>query len=193
MSLTLRKLVTFYEEIHLEGGRSDGEPLRKAAAAAVIVNPYAGKPYSEDLSLLVEPSDELGAMLGKRAAETLGAPVESYGKAGMVGTAGEQEHALACKTKVFGDAFRKAIGGATAWLPSTIKRVGAGASIDVPLCFKDEVWVRSHYDTISFAIADAPGPDEIVVICAVASRSRLNERLGGPTKAQALASMASGT
>jgi hypothetical protein len=193
MNLTLRKLVTFHEEIHLEGGRGGDEPLRKAAAAAVIGNPYAGKPYAEDLSLLVEPSDEIGKLLGSRAAQALGAPVESYGKAAMVGTAGEQEHAVACLTKVFGDAFREAIGGAVAWLPSNTKRVAAGASVDVPLCFKDEVWVRSHYDTLTLAIADAPGPDEIVVICAVASRSRLNERLGGPTKAQALASLGSAT
>lgn len=191
MNLTIRKLVTSYEEIHLEGGRSDGEPLRKAAAAAVIVNPYAGKPYAEELSLLVDPSDAIGKLLGGRAAQVLGAPVDSYGKAGLVGTAGEQEHAVACLTKVFGDAFRDAIGGAAAWLPSNTKRVAAGASVDVPLCFKDDVWVRSHYDTLTLAIADAPGPDEIVVICAVASRSRLNERLGGPTKAQALASLGS--
>jgi hypothetical protein len=93
---------------------------------------------------------------------------------------------------VFGDALRAKIGGALAWIPSVSKRAAPGARVDVPLCFKDDVWVRSHYDAITLSIEDAPGPDEIVVICAVASRSRLNERLGGKTKAQALAALAAG-
>jgi hypothetical protein len=186
MDLTIRKLVTFSEEIRMEGGRSDGEPLRKVAAAAVIENPYANRPYSEDLSALVDPSAELGRMLGEHAAGALGVPPESYGKAALVGLAGEQEHGVACKTSVFGDAMREAIGGATAWLPSVSKRCAPGDSVDVPLCFKDEVWVRSHYDSIALTISDAPLPHEIVVILALASRGRLNSRLGGKTKTEAL-------
>lgn len=187
MSLHVRKVVTVSEEIRTEGGRADGEPLRKAAAAAVLRNPYAGREWSEDLSELVAPSDEIGRLLGERAAAALGAPVESYGKAALVGGAGEQEHAVAVKTSVFGDALREAIGGATAWLPSVSKRCAPGAQVDVPLCFKDEVWVRSHYDAVTLAIHDAPLADEIVVIVAVASRGRLGARLGGKTKAEALA------
>jgi hypothetical protein len=182
MSLTVRKVVTAYEEILLEGGRNDGAPLRKAAAAAVVKNPYAGRPYSEDLSELVEPSVELGRDLGTRVAALLGEPVEGYGKAALVGAGGEQEHAVAVKTSVFGDAFREAIGGATAWLPSVNKRCAPGATVDVPLCFKDEVWVRSHYDSISMRIEDAPLADEVVLVVAVASRGRVNARLGGQPK-----------
>jgi hypothetical protein len=184
VGLEIRKLVTFVEEVRTEGGRSDGAPLVKAAAAAVVRNPYASRPYSEDLSELVEPSAELGALLGTRAAAALGAPVESHGKASVVGSAGEIEHGVACKTSVAGDAFREAIGGGRAWLPSVSKRGAPGTTVDVPLCFKDEIWVRSHYDTVTVAIADAPLPDEIVVIFAVASRGRLNARLGGMTKDQ---------
>jgi hypothetical protein len=185
--LRIRKLAVFIEEVYSDGGRRDGEPLRKAAAVAVFENPYAGREYSEDLSELVTPSAELGKLLGERAAAALGAPVESYGKAAVVGLAGEQEHAVAVKTTVFGNEFRAAIGGAHAWLPSVNKRSAAGVQVDVPLCFKDEVWVRSHYDSIAITLHDAPHPNEIALICAVASRGRLNNRLGGMTKQEVTA------
>jgi amino acid synthesis protein len=181
-----RKFVVHFEEVWTEGGHGDGEPLRKAIAACVIANPYASR-FSEDLSELVDPSAAIGRELGARAAAALGASVESYGKASLVGIAGEQEHGVACQTSVFGDALRDAVGGATAWLPSVSKRCAPGATVDVPLAFKEDIWVRSHYDTVTFAIEDAPGPDEIVVICAVASRGRLNARLGGKTREEALA------
>lgn len=186
MSLVIRKIVTSFEETFFEGGRNDGEPLRKAAAAAVVKNPYVGRPFSEDLSELIEPSADLGRELGTRAAALLGVPAESYGKASLVGADGEQEHAVAIKTSVFGDAFREAIGGATAWLPSVSKRAAPGATVDVPLCFKDEVWVRSHYDAVTLQIHDAPLADEVVLVVALASRGRINARLGGMTKQQAL-------
>jgi Amino acid synthesis len=186
VSLEIRKLLTVVEEIRIEGGRADGRPLRKAAAAAVVRNPYAGRPFSDQLDAIVGPSGELGQLLGERAAEALGEPPESYGKAALVGTAGEQEHAVAIKTSVMGDAFRAAIGGASAWLPSVSKRCAPGATVDVPLCFKDEVWVRSHYDSITVTVPDAPLDDEIVLIVAVASRGRMNARLGGKTVAEAM-------
>ena len=187
-SLQIRKVMLFTEEIRTDGGRSDGEPLYKAAAVAVFKNPYAGRPWSEDLSELVTPSDELGRLLGEKAAAGLnGAAVESYGKASVVGTGGEQEHAVACKTSVFGDAFREAIGGANAWLASVNKRGGPGIQVDVPLSFKDDVWVRSHYDSIAVTLHDAPLHDEIALICGVASRGRLHQRLGGRTREEALA------
>ncbi len=189
MSLEIRKVLTVVEETRAEGGRADGEPLRKAATAVVFANPYAGKPYSEDLSELIDSSAELGTLIGERCAAALGAPVESHGKAVLIGTAGEQEHGNAVKTTTFGNPFRDAFGGGAAWLPSTTKRCAPGAQVDVPLCFKDEIWVRSHYDTITLFVADAPAPDEIVLIGAVASRGRLNARLGGKTKEQALDAM----
>ena len=181
LELDIRKVVTVIEEIHSEGGRSDGEPLKKAAVAVVFTNPYAGKPYTEDLTGLIDASAELGRLLGERCNEALDGKVESHGKAVMVGMAGEQEHGNAAKTTTFGNPFREGFGGGKAWLPSTTKRCATGAQIDVPLCYKDEIWVRSHYDTITVAIHDAPAPDEIVLIGAVASRGRLNARVGGMT------------
>ncbi|MBS1881560.1 MAG: amino acid synthesis family protein [Actinobacteria bacterium] len=187
--LAIRKLVTIVEELRTEGGRGDeGGPLRKAACAVVFHNPYAGRDWSEDLSELVEPSARLGELVGGTLREALGeAPVESHGKAVLVGLAGEQEHGNAVKTTAFGNPFREAVGGGKAWLPSTTKRCAPGAPVDVPLCFTHEIWVRSHYDTITVAIPDAPAADEIVLIGAVATRGRLNARLGGVTKQEALA------
>ncbi|MCB0868061.1 MAG: amino acid synthesis family protein [Solirubrobacterales bacterium] len=182
MDVEVRKIVTVIDEVYSEGGRGDeGGPLKKVAVAVVFRNPYAGKPFTEDLSALIEASAGLGSLIGARVNEAIGGEVESHGKAVVVGTAGEQEHGNAAKTTTFGNPFREGFGGGKAWLPSTTKRCAPGATVDVPLCYKDEIWVRSHYDTITIQIEDAPAPDEIVLIGAVASRGRLNARVGGKT------------
>jgi hypothetical protein len=186
--IAVRKLLTVREEILTEGGRADrGDPLVKAAALAVIANPYVGRPLTAELAELVAPSGAVGALLGDRAVAALDAPVESYGQAALVGLAGEQEHAAACLAGGFGDAFRDCVGGGLAWLPSVTKRCTAGEAVDVPLAFKDELWVGSHYDAITVRVPDAPAPDEIVVVAAVASRGRLHARLGGLSRDEALA------
>ena len=183
VDVDVRKIVTVVEEVHTEGGRADGGgPLKKAAVAVVFKNPYAGKPYTEDLQELIDASPALGKLIGERANAALDGEVESHGKAVVVGTAGEQEHGNAAKTTAFGNPFREGFGGGKAWLPSTTKRCAPGASVDVPLCYKDEIWVRSHYDTITIQVEDAPAPDEIMLIGAVASRGRLNARVGGKSK-----------
>lgn len=189
--LQVRKFVVVVDETLHSGGRAGQVPLRKVAAMAVVANPLAGQGYVEDLSELVGPSEDLGRELGSRALDALGAQVESYGKAAICGTAGEQEHANACLTSAFGDAFRKAIGGGQAWITSATKVGAAGTAIDVPLAFKDELWVRSHYDALEVRIPDGPLPDEIVVIAAVANRGRLHARLGGLSADEARRRMAS--
>jgi hypothetical protein len=192
VSLQIRKVLTTVEETRIEGGAPDGEPLRKAVACAVIANPYAGHALAADLSDLVDGSAALGTLLGGLAADALGVPAESYGKAALVGTDGEQEHANACITTAFGEKLREAIGGGTAWLSSVTKRCAAGTAVDVPLAYRDEIWVRSHYDAITTSVPDAPLPGELVVICALASRARLHARLGGKTKEEADAEAGAG-
>jgi hypothetical protein len=192
VELRIRKVLTTVEETRSEGGLPDGDPLRKAVACAVIANPYAGHPLEADLSELVDGSAALGTLLGGLAIEALGVPAESYGKAALVGLNGEQEHANACITTAFGERLREAIGGGTAWLSSVTKRCAAGTPVDVPLAYRDEIWVRSHYDAITTSVPDAPLPGELIVICALASRSRLHARLGGKTKEEAAAEAASG-
>ncbi|WP_062214067.1 amino acid synthesis family protein [Streptomyces sp. NBRC 109706] len=186
-SLQVRKTFAQIEEIRSSAGSSDGTPLRKVAVCAVIRNPYAGRGFVDDLSELVEAADALGTSLGEEAARLLGAPVESYGKGGLVGSDGEQEHINAALTSVFGNAFRDAIGGGAAWITSMTKPAVAGDRIDVPTAYKDDVWVRSHYDGVEIRVPDAPHPDELVVIAVVTNRGRLNARVGGTTVADVLA------
>lgn len=187
-NLEIRKVVVVVEEDrHSHGHRDDEGPLRKVAAAGVVRNPFAGQGYVEDLDSIVEASAALGAELGALCQEAVTDGIESYGKAGIVGYAGDKEHAHAALTSVFGNEFRQAIGGAEAWIASTKKMGGPGTSIDVPLAYKDEVWVRSHYDTITVTLADAPLPDEMVIIAAVANRGRIGARVSGKTRDQVIA------
>lgn len=161
------------------GEPADGDILAKYVIAAAIHNPYAGR-FSRDLSEIVANSDKLGAEFGRRAAAAIGKrKVESYGKACLVGMSGEYEHGNAFLTQFAADPVRRAIGGGKAWVPSTGKVAGPGAAIDVPLAFKDALYVRSHYDTITATFTDAPRADEVVVIWAFATRGRLHARLGG--------------
>lgn len=183
--IEIRKIFSQVEEIRTAAGKSDGLPLRKVAVCAVVKNPYAGQGYVEDLSDLVQASDEFGRDLGHQALELLGQPVDSYGKAGLVGSAGEQEHVNAALTSVFGDAFRAAIGGGAAWITSATKPAVPGMVIDVPTAYKNDVWVRSHYDSMEVRVPDAPHADELVVIAAVTNRGRLNARVGGLSVAEA--------
>jgi len=176
--IAVRKWVTFREEIHQEGGDPVDEPLVKAAVAAVIPNPYAGR-YSEGLDELIEPSGELGRVLVVRCVDALGGRgPEGCGKGAIVGVAGEQEHGVACLTTPFGDAMRDGIGGTT-WVTSSTKVAVAGTTLDVPLAYKRALFVREFYDTISVGVPDAPRPNEIVVVVAMSNRGRVHSRLGG--------------
>jgi hypothetical protein len=184
MPYEVRKWWTAAEEVLHDGG-PDGEPLRKVVAAVVFRNPCADR-YVPDLDELIEPSGELGTQLATRAISLLGGcEPESYGKGGVAGTAGEQEHVVACVTTVFGDALRAAVGGGTAWVSSTTKVGAPGEQLDLPLAYKDALYVRSHYDTVTLRIPDAPRPDELVIAVALASGGRVHHRVGGLTRSQA--------
>ncbi|MGI5200295.1 amino acid synthesis family protein [Spirillospora sp. CA-108201] len=175
----VRRWVGLVEETLHEYGPTAGEPLVKAVAGVVIKNPFAGT-YTADLAPLTAPSAALGTALGRRAVGLLGGrPVESYGKGGIAGLNGEQEHVVACVTTVFGNAFREAVGGGAAWISSATKTAAAGTSIDIPLAYKDEVYVRSHYDAMTVSAGDAPRPDELFICVAVATGGRVHQRVGG--------------
>jgi len=178
----VREWYSSVQESRHDGGKP-GETLVKVATGVVIRNPFAGK-FVTELSELTNPSSAIGHALGERAVALLGnRPVESYGKGGIAGTAGEQEHVVACITTVFGDPLRQQVGGGKAWISSVSKVAVAGTTIDIPLAHKDELYVRSHYDTVSAMFADAPNADEIVIAFAFATRGRLHSRLGGPQAA----------
>ena len=179
MAYEVRRWFGSVEEVHHDGGPPLEEPLRKAVVAAVIANPYAGG-YSEDLSELIDPSPLMGTELAARGRKLLGdAPIQSYGKGGLAGTNGEQEHVVACLTTVFGNALREGVGGGEAWISSATKVAGPGEPLDLPLAHKDALYVRSHYDAVALRIPDAPRPDELVVAVALATGPRPHERVGG--------------
>lgn len=179
--LHIRKWYAFREEtLALESGPlADGEPLVKVVVAAALDNPHAGR-FVQSFEEVIRRSQALGVEFGRRLRAAVGsADVQSYGKAALVGMNGEYEHGNAFLTTAFADPIREALGGGIAWFPSTGKRAPAGATIDIPLAHKDALYVRSHYDTLSVAFTDSPGPDEVLVAVAVATRGRLHARLGG--------------
>jgi hypothetical protein len=181
------KYVTIVEETLKEGGKKVDPPTRKAAAIAVIKNPFAGK-YVENLDPLIEVGEELGGILGRRAVEALRITpenAESYGKAAIVGTDGEFEHAAAILHPKLGTPLREAVGGGKAIIPSAKKIGSPGTEIDVPLHYKDAAFVRSHFDAMTVRVSDAPRPDEIVVVIVVTDSGRPHPRIGGLKKEEA--------
>jgi hypothetical protein len=186
MTAKIRKIVTFIEETHIEMSRSVHPPTRRAAAVAVIENPFAGK-FVEDLSELMTIGEELGDLLTQRAVAALAIPpaqVESYGKAAAVGENGEIEHAAAVLHPKLGAPVRKFIGKGAALIPSSKKRGGLGVPLDIPLGHKDAAFVRSHFDGMEVRINDAPRANEIVVAIAVTDSGRPLPRVGGLSKDQ---------
>ena len=179
--MRIRKLLTIVEETHEEAGRIIAPPTRKAAAVAVIANPFAGR-YVEDVGELIGVGEALGGMLAERAVAALGiAPgaAERYGKAAIVGEDGELEHAAAILHPKLGAPMRKAVEKGAALIPSAKKRGGPGAAIDVPLGHKDAAFVRSHFDAMELRVPDAPRRDEIVVVVVVTDSGRPLPRIGG--------------
>lgn len=181
MAAKIRKLIVQIDETHLEMGQVISPPTRRALAIAVIENPYAGV-YSQNLDALIEIGEELGALLGNKCVEALGiAPeqAQSYGKAAIVGEAGELEHAAAILHPKLGAPLRQAVHHGAALVPSSKKRGGPGCAIDVPLGHKDAAFVRSHFDAIEARVTDAPSAKEIVVAVAVTDSGRPLPRIGG--------------
>jgi hypothetical protein len=180
----IRKLVRYVEDVYVEG--KPGGPVRTAAVAAVLTNPWAGRGYVENLRpeiMAVAPG--LGRVLVDALLEIFdadpvvaGASIEAYGKAAVVGTSGEIEHASALiHTLRFGNVFREAVAG-TAYLSFTNSRGGPGCQIAVPMMHKIDEGLRSHYLTLNFTVSDAPAPDELVVVIGAANGGRLHPRLG---------------
>ncbi len=180
-SARIRKIVVVVEEVREEMGRPVSPPTRRAAALAVIANPFAGR-YVEDLSALAQIGEELGGLLTARAVAALGiegSAVQSYGKAAAVGEDGELEHAAAILHPKLGAPMRAVLGRGAALIPSSKKRGGPGVTIDIPLGHKDAAFVRSHFDAMEVRVPDAPRAGEIVVAIAVTDSGRPLARVGG--------------
>ena len=183
MDLKIRKIVTYTEEIFIEGDKPVKERCVIGAAMAVIKNPYAGRGFVEDLSPMIEAfSPKLSTLLVKKVVDLIGGEVEAYGKGALVGTAGEIEHGSGIiHTRKFGNPFRDAVEGKSS-LPSAEKRGVCGSSIDMALKHKIDNKTRSHHMSFEVRIPDAPFPDEIVIICAASTKGRPHPRIGDLNK-----------
>jgi hypothetical protein len=175
--MDLRKHLIVVEEIGSEAGQRLARPVRRVAGIVVVANPFAGRSV-DDLSTLFDLGAEAGDFLMKRLVDLLGSPGVSYGKGAIVGTAGEMEHGAACVHPKLGRPMRAALRGGEAIIPSNVKVGAVGATIDVPLGHKDDVWSFDHFDTMTLAVPDAPRPDEIVIAMVIAEGGRPRPRSG---------------
>lgn len=172
-----RRIVMLRETIEAEMGQALARPIVRVVGLAVVGNPHAGR-YERDLSAMFPIGRAVGERLMPELTAMLGAPAITYGKAALVGVAGEMEHGGACVHPMLGKPMRAAIGGGKAVIPSNVKIGAAGATLDVPLGHKDEPWSFDHFDTITVMLADAPRPEEIVVAIALADGGRPLPRCG---------------
>ena len=180
MTVDVRKIVTNAEEIRHDGGPLLNKPVLKAWVAAVIKNPFAGR-YEPEIVQMMDELKPLGLECSQRLVAALGGDVtivEAYGKGSLVGASGELEHGALWHVPG-GYAMRELLGKALAIVPSTTKMGGMGASIDIPIHHKDAAYVRSHFDSVTATIPDAPRADEIVFVLAMTTGGRPHARVGG--------------
>jgi hypothetical protein len=181
----VRKFVVCTEEILHEGGPKPERPRQRAAVAAVVRNPYAGR-YEADILPMMEALKPLGLEMSRRLIDALGgqrAAIEAYGKGAIIGEAGEIEHGALWHVPG-GYAMRELLGGAKAIVPSSKKVGGLGAAIDIPIHHINAAYVRSHFDAMEVRVPDAPRADEIVFVLAMTTGPRVHARVGGLTVAE---------
>lgn len=176
----VRKKAIIVEEIYHEGGPVAGVPLRRAAALAVIKNPFAGR-YVEDIAFFMKDLEPLGLEMAGDLVKALGgdpAVVEGYGKGAIVGAAGELEHGALWHVPG-GYAMRELLPRSNAIVPSTKKVGGPGTRLDVPVTHCNASYVRSHFDAMEVGLNDAPKADEILLALVMTTGPRVHARVGG--------------
>lgn len=180
--MTTRKTVFIKDTTYTDSHGKPCAPITRVVSMAVFKNPFAGR-FEEDLSALFDIGGQLGERLTGDAVKMLARPAVSYGKAAIIGAAGDLEHGGAVIHPKLGKPMRAAVDGGKALIPSNAKVAAMGASIDLPLGHKDEAWSFDHFDTMTVAIPDAPRADEIVLCIGVADGPRPHPRVGsGPVK-----------
>lgn len=177
----IRKIVYYSEEILLENGVSPAVPAVRATAAAVVANPWLGGKATDDLG---EQVMEIAPILARKLTDLLSRElggvnaIEAFGKAAIVGTDGEIEHGAALiHTPFFGNLVREYFDGESI-ICFADDRADAGASLVVPLWHKNAAATRTHYQTITTRIGDAPRPGEIVVVLGASTGPRPHSRIG---------------
>ncbi len=183
MTPQVRKIVVTVEEVRHDGGPALETPILKGWVACVIKNPFAGR-YEPDILPMMDALKPLGLECSTRLLAALGgdpARIEAYGKGSLVGAAGELEHGALWHVPG-GYAMRELLGQALAIVPSMTKVGAMGALLDVPIHHKDAAYVRSHFDGVTVAVADAPRADEILFALAMTTGGRPHARVGGLAK-----------
>lgn len=175
--MELRKLTIIRETVFAEGGGQAPRPITRLAGCASVANPFAGR-FVEDLSPLFDLGHELGLRIMSELTPLLSNPAESYGKAAIVGQGGDLEHAHAMLHPKLGKPMREALGGGEAIIPSAAKIAGPGASLDVPLGHKDNVWSFDHFDAMTICVPDSPRLNEVLMVVAIADGGRPIPRAG---------------
>ena len=177
--LNLRKTAYSVEEIFHEGGPARANPLRRAAALAIIENPFAGR-YEPDIQWFMEDLKPLGLQMATRLVELLGGAdhIEGYGKGAMVGEAGELEHGALWHAPG-GYAMRELLNDSNAIVPSSKKVAGVGGRLDVPITHINASYVRSHFDSMEVGLNDAPKANEMALVLVMSTGPRIHDRAGG--------------
>jgi hypothetical protein len=184
----IRQIVVVCHETWREAARAVAPPTRKVAACAVIANPFAGRPAQHDLAPLVDLSVEVGNLLTQRALQALGdREASAYGKAAIVGTAGDREHGAAMIHVRLGLAMRRGVRRGLALIPGVEKVAEPGASIDLVFGDIDDGWAYDTMDSMEISVPGAPKADEIVLIVGFAAGGRPNARIRGASPEQVAA------
>ncbi len=177
----VRKTMVFVEDIHHDGNSAATAPRRRAAIIALVNNPFAGG-YTEDLQSAMDDLKPLGLSMTDQLIEAMGGlnGIDGYGKAGLVGEAGELEHTALWHVPG-GYAMRARLGEAKAIVPSSMKMGGVGTRIDIPLGHINAAYVRSHFDGMEVGVPDGPRANELLFALAMSRGPRINNRMGGLT------------
>jgi hypothetical protein len=185
LSPEVRKFVVCIESVLHDGGPRADPPIRKGVCAAVLANPFAGR-YESNLVPWMEALRPLAVDLTGRLLEALHVgpeAIQAFGKGALVGVDGEHEHAAAWHAP--GGYGLKSVLKARGFVTAGQSMGSVGARLHIPLVYVNSPWVRSHFDAIDLAIADAPRPREIIFALAMSTGSRVHARLGGLTAQQA--------
>lgn len=175
----IRKIALIVEEVRHDGGPPPTTPRLRGAIVAVCANPFAGR-HAAELQPAMEDLKPLGLELTDRLITALGGRegIDGYGKGALVGSAGEAEHGALWHVPG-GYAMRERLGESRAIVPSAMKLAGIGSTLDVPVGHINAAYVRSHFDAMPVSVPDAPKPDEIAFILAMAKGPRVHSRMGG--------------
>jgi hypothetical protein len=175
----LRKLIYSVEDVFHEGGPISEIPLRRAAALAIIENPFAGR-YEPEIQGFMEDLKPLGLRMAQKLLDLLGGAdkIEGYGKGAMIGEAGELEHGALWHAPG-GYAMRALLADSNAIVPSTKKVTGVGGRLDVPITHINASYVRSHFDSMEVGTNDSPRANEMVLALVMSTGARIHNRAGG--------------